>query len=331
MESQQKMGIGVRRTKVRPGPVLRLLAALALAAVPMLPAQAAVLPYESTVSPLQLVTATHLTTAPATDRDGNFYWGQPDNGLVMRMAPDGEQQPWATLPGIRGHAVLSDGRHVLLAPGAVIETNGRGRVIRTVRESQPPVSPDSAVDDARLGYYFTDRGTLDPTEIEARGSVWHMDRFHSAHLAAVGLHLPTGIAVGAGGTRLYVLESLRGRVLSYPIADSGELGAPRVFATLPGVGSVTADAGAATGLTVDSEGNLWIGRFGPGDVVVLDPTGALLRRYPAGMRYVTGVAFGGPRDDQLFLTGAAESPDGAGAVQRFDLGLPGIGRPLWVQ
>jgi gluconolactonase len=60
-------------------------------------------------------------------------------------------------------------------------------------------------------------------------------------------------------------------------------------------------------------------------VQVLSPEGKLLRRYPGGNLRTSNVAFGGPRRDQLFVTGglAGEGTDGGGLF-RLDLGVVGL-------
>jgi len=60
-------------------------------------------------------------------------------------------------------------------------------------------------------------------------------------------------------------------------------------------------------------------------VQVLDPSGRLIARYPGGNLTTSNVAFGGPRHDQLFVTGGIGGEgNGAGGLFRLDLGVKGL-------
>jgi gluconolactonase len=59
-------------------------------------------------------------------------------------------------------------------------------------------------------------------------------------------------------------------------------------------------------------------------VQVLDPAGKLIRQYDGGNVTTSNVAFGGPKHDQLFITGGIGQEAGEGGLFRIDLGVKGL-------
>ena len=79
------------------------------------------------------------------------------------------------------------------------------------------------------------------------------------------------------------------------------------------------------GMCLDADGNLYVAHYGMGQVQVLGRDGRLRHRYPAGNLTTSNVAFGGPRMDQLFITGAlGDEKTTPGALFRLDLGIRGL-------
>ena len=81
------------------------------------------------------------------------------------------------------------------------------------------------------------------------------------------------------------------------------------------------------GMCLDQHGNLYIAHNGMRLVEVLSRKGRLIRQFPAGALTVSDVAFGGPKMDQLFITGGlGATGHSEGVLFRFDLrsqkGLP---------
>jgi sugar lactone lactonase YvrE len=63
-------------------------------------------------------------------------------------------------------------------------------------------------------------------------------------------------------------------------------------------------------------------------VQVLSRKGRLIRQYPAGVLTPSNVAFGGPKMDQLFITGAlGVEGQSEGALIRLDVRMKGLPLP----
>ena len=78
------------------------------------------------------------------------------------------------------------------------------------------------------------------------------------------------------------------------------------------------------GMCLDAAGNLYVAHYGMRQVQVLSPDGKLLARYPGGNVTTSNVAFGGPKHNQLFVTGGLGAESGGGGLFRLDLGVKGL-------
>jgi sugar lactone lactonase YvrE len=91
---------------------------------------------------------------------------------------------------------------------------------------------------------------------------------------------------------------------------------------------IPAEAGSPDGLTVDSDGRIWVGLWDGGAVRCYTPDGRLADVVDVPTRQVTACTFGGPRLDELFISTSArdvEEDPVAGALFR---AVPGVtGRP----
>jgi sugar lactone lactonase YvrE len=76
-------------------------------------------------------------------------------------------------------------------------------------------------------------------------------------------------------------------------------------------------------MTLDASGRLYIAHYGCGRIIVLSPSGQLLRRYAAGNQLASNVAFGGAGLGDLYVTGSPGEKTGPGAIYRLRLGIRG--------
>jgi gluconolactonase len=184
-------------------------------------------------------------------------------------------------------------------------------------------SPNDLTLDPKGGFYFTDPGGSG--EKNPIGTVHYVDPQGKTHLVAEGMAFPNGIILRPGGKTLLVGESGYNHILIYDVVSPGKLGSKRVFATLP---EKQGDqiANAPDGMCLDEDGNLFVAHYGMHQVEVLNSDGKLLRRYPGGNLTTSNVAFGGPKMDQLYITGAlADEKTSKGALFRLDLkGVKGL-------
>ena len=209
----------------------------------------------------------------------------------------------------------------------MLHLDAQGKFLGTASsgcDGRPLSEPTDLALDPKGGFYFTDSGGARERPV---GEILFVDSHGTTHLAAAGLNFPQGIVLRPDGKTLLVSESRRNRILSYDVQTPGRLGPMKVLADLPQTqkGQI---ANEPQGLCLDQHGNLYVAHYGMGKVEVLSRKGRLIRQYPAGLLTASSVTFGGPKMDQLFITGAigaeGQTPGGV-----FEFTVPGErGLPL---
>ncbi|HEX7174477.1 MAG TPA: SMP-30/gluconolactonase/LRE family protein [Pyrinomonadaceae bacterium] len=286
------------------------------------------LPPESGVVAVKVAEAPGYTEGVVIDADGVVYISDVYNGTIYQIGADGRATSWSVTGAPNGHKILADGTHLVCdgSQHAVLRLDSAGKVMGKASsecDGKPLRAPNDLTLDQRGGFYFTDPGGSGKQN--PIGTVHYVDAQGKTHLAAEGLAFPNGIALRPDGKTLLVGESHYNRILSYEVISPGRLGKMRVFANLP-VKEGEQIANEPDGICLDAAGNLYVAHYGMRQVQVLSPRGKLLRRYGAGNLTTSNVAFGGPRMDRLYVTGAiGEEKTSRGGLFRLDLkGVKGL-------
>ncbi|MCF6441936.1 SMP-30/gluconolactonase/LRE family protein [Pseudoalteromonas luteoviolacea] len=153
---------------------------------------------------------------------------------------------------------------------------------------------------------IADDGTLyasDPNWQGGNGQVWRISTTGQVERLKKDMGTTNGIEISPGNTVLYVNESVQQRIWAFDINKNGQLGEARLFYQF--------DDHGLDGMRTDERGNLYVARYGAGEVAILSPKGELLRTVKLKGKYPTNVAFGGKSGRQVFVTmqkrGAIES------------------------
>ncbi len=277
----------------------------------------AALPPNDGVAPvLVLLTKDKISQAPVIDYVGSVYFSHGKN--IRVVTPNGRHRLWAFEPEPRGHRLLPDGSHLICdaGRGVILRLDSLGRRLEILgRESdgQKLQPPTELVLDQWNGFFFTAAG--DPQS--PSGVLYYATPGHLIQRVVSDLASPTGLALSADWSTLYLLENARSQILRFQIRQQGALGPSSVFAQLPG-SDLTTEWGVTGGLCFDSLGNLYAAYPRMTDVLVFDPEGQTVRRYPIG-NPTSGLCFGGPYLDQLYVTVCDP-----GALMRLNLGVRGV-------
>lgn len=124
--------------------------------------------------------------------------------------------------------------------------------------------------------------------------VYRIDPVSGAvRLAADGFDGPNGVILTPDERRLFVSDSRAARIRAFDVREDGTLSDGEVFAE--GRGDVHFD-----NIRFDDAGRLWAAALHDG-VHCYDPDGTLIGRLRVP-EPVSNIAFGGPRNNRLFIT-----------------------------
>ncbi|MFG3007520.1 SMP-30/gluconolactonase/LRE family protein [Streptomyces calvus] len=201
------------------------------------------------------------------DRQGRLVTCEQGNRRVTRTEPDGT---------VTVLADRFDGKRLNSPNDSVVRSDG------TVWFSDPD-----------FGIASDYEGHRAESEIGAC-NVYRIDPVSGdVHLAADGFAGPNGVILSPDERRLFVSDSRAARIHAFDIREDGTLSDGKVFAE--GRGDVRFD-----NIRFDDEGRLWAAALDDG-VHCYDPDGTLIGRLRVP-EPVSNIAFGGPRNNRLFIT-----------------------------
>jgi sugar lactone lactonase YvrE len=137
-------------------------------------------------------------------------------------------------------------------------------------------------------------------------ALWRVEADGTCREMVGNLRLSNGVGWSTDGTHLFHVDTPVRRLWAHRIDAAGAVAASRIVA------EVEAGAGNPDGLTVDSEGFVWVCLFGGWAVRRYAPDGRLADELRLPVQHPTSCVFGGPDRSTLFVTTASNRLDGAG-------------------
>ena len=145
-------------------------------------------------------------------------------------------------------------------------------------------------------------GSMHNTDYDqTAGILFRLDADLSLHAMARDYHICNGPTFSLDGATLYHTDSYHARTYAYPLAADGALGQPSVWRQFD-----SAQEGSPDGMTVDSEGCLWIAQWGGSRVCRYSADGALLETVRLPALNPASCTLGGPDLKTLYITTARE-------------------------
>lgn len=169
-------------------------------------------------------------------------------------------------------------------------------------------------------------GTMPLSAEGDTGSLYRLDPDGRVTCRDRGYSVTNGPAFSPDGRYLYHNDSARGLVYRFELHGDGALRNRSVFLQFG------PDEGKPDGMTVDSEGALWIALWGAARVSRYTAHGHLDRSVTLPASQITSCAFGGAALDRMFVTSAAEGVSGeamAGALFEIDPRVTGVAPNLF--
>jgi sugar lactone lactonase YvrE len=204
-----------------------------------------------------------------------------------------EQRIGAAVPRIKGGLILAleNGFHEFN-----LETKRLTKLIDPESDRPENRFNDGKCDDA--GRFWA--GTMDMNEELPHGSLYCLETNGTIRKSVENVIVSNGIAWSPDNQTMYYIDSPTKRVLAYDfVLESGELSNPRIIVTIPD------GEGFPDGMTVDTDGMLWIAQWDGWQVSRWDPkSGKKLSSIPVPAARVTSCVFGGENFDELFITTA---------------------------
>ena len=250
-----------------------------------------------------------------------LYWVDIPKGRLYRYEPatDSHERCHDGRP-IGGFTLEADGALLLFRDQGTVTRwmDGRTRVVADLPDEGHTRFNDVVADPE--GRVFA--GTM-PTE-DQLGRLYRFDPGGSYTILNHDLDLPNGMSFTPDRTTLYLSVSDQCRVYRYDYDEStGVLANRTTFLDLDG-------SGVPDGLTVDTDGFVWVARWNGGRIERYAPDGELTRTMEIFVERPSSMAFSGTRYDDLYITSArGEDNDTdrkvAGALFRTQPGH--IGRP----
>jgi gluconolactonase len=267
---------------------------------------------------------------PIAMPDGSVLLVEIKAGTLTRVMPDGSRKVVAeTGGGPNGAAIGPDGACYicnnggfrwheeggLTRPGAQPDDYSGGRIERvdlktgavtvlyTGTEKNQLRGPNDIVFDRHGGFWFTDLGKGRARDLD-RGGIYYAKADGSLIKEVVyPLMQPNGIGLSPNDDRLYVAETVTGRLWAYDIVGPGEVkrlpfpspNGAALVAGLPGYQLFDS-------LAVDSAGNICIATLFNGGITIISPDGKTIEHVPTPDLITTNICFGGPELRTAFIT-----------------------------
>jgi gluconolactonase len=234
------------------------------------------------------------TEGPASDARGNVYFSDVAGDTIYRHGADGNLSVFAR-PSKHANGLMFNAAGELVAcqmDGQIVAYGSDGKIARTLAGEfggKRFNAPNDLVIDASGGIYFTDPRFRAPMPLPQGGEGVYYVAGGKVTRLIDDLKAPNGVILSPDEKTLYVIPSQQREKMAYRVLGPGKLDKGRVFCR--------ADGG--DGLTVDTEGNVYIAtRIG---VEVFTPEGKRrgVIKFP---QQPANVTFGGPDGQTLYVT-----------------------------
>lgn len=263
------------------------------------------------------------------ERERRLYWVDIQLQRLHRYTPETGEHDFIQLDQKIGAAAqTSDGRFICaLQHGFYFLDPKTGR-------TEPISDPEADLADNRFNDGKCDpagrfwAGTMSMSGQPNQGALYCLDPKQGCRKMLSGVSISNGLAWSPDGRTLYYIDSPTREIAAFPYDPaSGTLGKKRIIIRYGD------EPGDPDGMTIDSEGMLWVASWGGSRVIRWDPdSGKQLGIVEVPASRATSCAFGGEGLDELYITTARvgmnrqqlESEPLAGGLFRVKTGVRGL-------
>jgi gluconolactonase len=261
--------------------------------------------------------------------DGSVLVVEIKRGTLTRVLPDGAVEIVAeTGGGPNGAAIGPDGKVYICNNGGFewhdvggmsmpgdqpadyrggsiqrvdLET-GAVESVYTECDGIPLKGPNDIVFDSQGGFWFTDLGKTRARERDRTGIFYALPDGSSIREVVFPLETPNGIALSPDQGRVYVAETLTGRVYFWDLEGPGQI---RPNPLSPNQGTLLLGAPGFQlfdSMAVDADGNVCVATIVNGGITVISPDGSSVDHVPMPDLMTTNICFGGPDLRTAYIT-----------------------------
>jgi gluconolactonase len=277
----------------------------------------AALPWTAYTQSLEVAAVTVALEGPTVDAGGIVYFTDLNGDRILKMTADGKVTTFRE-PANRPNGMVFDAQFRLIicergdgarkTPSRLTRTDmksGRIDVLTDNYQGKPFVELNDVTVDGAGRIYFTDNPGKAVYRFDPDGKLTQI-------LSAPAIDNANGLTIAPNDRTFYLIEANTGakgprRITAFDLGADGTPSNPRVFHNFyPGR--------SGDGMTIDSEGNLWVAaglNNLRNNTETLDtkagihqfaPDGRLLQHIPVPIDLLTNVAFGGPDLKTLYIT-----------------------------
>ena len=232
------------------------------------------------------------------EREAALYWLDIKGLKVFRIDGKGDVRAWPTPFRIGSIAPREGGGFIAGTERGIALVDLHRGEFEIVAEPETDY-PDNRFNDGKVdrsGRFWA--GSMDDTEKSAAGTLYRIGRDFRVSPIDGGYRVTNGPAFSPSGEIMYHNDSARRVTYAFDLDPEGSASNRREFI------HYGAGEGYPDGMTVDSEGCLWIAFWDGWCVRRFSPEGECLATIEMPVSRPTSCAFGGINLDTLFITSA---------------------------
>lgn len=248
---------------------------------------------------------------PSVDADGMIYAvNYANDGTIAQIDKKGKSSFFITLPkGSTGNGIRFGAMNTFYVADFTAHNVLKVDLITqkvSVHAHEGGMNQPNDLAITASGHIFCS----DPNWKTSSGQVWHVAPDGKCTKIAAEMGTTNGIEVSPDEKTLYVNESVQRNVWAFDLSADGRVSNKRLLYKF-------ADGGM-DGMRCDAKGNLYITRWGKGEVAVLSSTGQVLRTVVTKGKNVSNICFGGKKGKTCYVT-----LQDRGCLETFETDTPG--------